>query len=224
MDIPPNQTIYINNLYEKLGKEELKKCLYAMFSQFGRIMDVVAMKTYRLRGQAWVVFTDTAAATNALRTMQGFPFFDKPIRITYAKGKSDAVAKVDGTYKPDKKQRAQKNAAAREAMLKRPTGGKAAGASVGGGSAQGAGGGSGLANAPNKILFVQNLPENSNEAMLGMLFQQFPGFREVRMVEARPGIAFVEFENDMQSTTAMQGLQGFKITPANAMNISYAKQ
>lgn len=34
-------------------------------------------------------------------------------RITYAKGKSDAVAKVDGTYKPDKKQRAQKNAAAR---------------------------------------------------------------------------------------------------------------
>lgn len=50
-----------------------------MFSQFGRIIDVVAMKTYRLRGQAWVVFTDTAAATNALRTMQGFPFFDKPI-------------------------------------------------------------------------------------------------------------------------------------------------
>ncbi len=49
-----------------------------------------------------------------------------------------------------------------------------------------------MANAPNKILFVQNLPENSNEAMLGMLFQQFPGFREVRMVEARPGIAFVE--------------------------------
>jgi U2 small nuclear ribonucleoprotein B'' len=57
---------------------------------------------------------------------------------------------------------------------------------------QGGGGASGMANAPNKILFVQNLPENSNEAMLGMLFQQFPGFREVRMVEARPGIAFVE--------------------------------
>ncbi len=57
----------------------MKKCLYAMFSQFGRILDVVAMKTYRLRGQAWVVFTDTAAATNALRTMQGFPFFEKPI-------------------------------------------------------------------------------------------------------------------------------------------------
>ncbi|KAG2497766.1 hypothetical protein HYH03_004038 [Edaphochlamys debaryana] len=197
-----------------------------MFSQFGRIIDVVAMKTYRLRGQAWVVFTDASAATNALRTMQGFPFFDKPIRITYAKGKSDAVAKVDGTYKPDKKQRAQKNAAAREAMLKRPAGTKlgpaAAAAPSHGASAAAAA--SSNPNAPNKILFVQNLPESSNEAMLGMLFQQFPGFREVRMVEARPGIAFVEYENDIQATTALQGLQGFKITPSNAMSISYAKQ
>lgn len=33
---------------------------------------------------------------------------------------------------------------------------------------------------PNKILFVQNLPEASTDAMLGMLFQQFPGFIEVR--------------------------------------------
>jgi U2 small nuclear ribonucleoprotein B'' len=50
-----------------------------MFSQFGKIVDVVALKTYRLRGQAWVVFADVAAATNALRQMQGFPFFEKPI-------------------------------------------------------------------------------------------------------------------------------------------------
>ena len=33
---------------------------------------------------------------------------------------------------------------------------------------------------PNKILFVQNLPEATTDAMLGMLFQQFPGFKEVR--------------------------------------------
>jgi len=33
---------------------------------------------------------------------------------------------------------------------------------------------------PNKILFVQNLPEATTDSMLGMLFQQFPGFKEVR--------------------------------------------
>jgi RNA recognition motif-containing protein len=58
---------------------ELKRCLYAIFSQFGKILDVVCMRTYRLRGQAWVVFSDVTAATNALTSMQGFPFFDKPM-------------------------------------------------------------------------------------------------------------------------------------------------
>ena len=77
---------------------------------------------------------------------------------------------------------------------------------------------------PNKILFVQNLPEASTEAMLSLLFQQFPGFKEVRMVEARPGIAFIEYESEVQSGVAMQGLQGFKVTPQNAMEITFARQ
>ena len=97
-DLPPNQTIYVSNLYERLKKDELKQALYAAFTQFGKILDVVVMKTYRLRGQAWVVFEDVPAATNALRLMQGFPFYDKPMRIAYAKGKSDVVAKADGTF------------------------------------------------------------------------------------------------------------------------------
>lgn len=50
-----------------------------MFSQFGKIIDVVALKTLRMRGQAWIVFADVAAATNAKNIMQNFPFFDKPI-------------------------------------------------------------------------------------------------------------------------------------------------
>jgi hypothetical protein len=33
---------------------------------------------------------------------------------------------------------------------------------------------------PNKILFAANLPEATTQQMLGMLFQQYPGFHEVR--------------------------------------------
>jgi hypothetical protein len=47
---------------------------------------------------------------------------------------------------------------------------------------------------------------------------------QVRMVEARPGIAFIEFDSDLSATTAMSGLQNFKITPDRAMLLSYAKQ
>ena len=57
----------------------MKKCLYAVFSQFGRILDIVIMRNIRLRGQAWVVFEEISSATAALRSMQGFPFFDKPM-------------------------------------------------------------------------------------------------------------------------------------------------
>lgn len=190
-----------------------------MFSQFGKIIDVVALKTLRLRGQVWVVFTDVSAATNALRTMQSFPFFDKPIRIQYAKAKSDAVRKIDGTFKASKTERSKNNAAARDQMIKRTK----ERASMGIASRSTFVGPDGQT-LPNKILFVQNLPEASTEAMLSLLFQQFPGFKEVRMVEARPGIAFIEYEGEMQSAVAMQGLQGFKVTPQNAMQITFARQ
>ncbi|GFQ80203.1 u1 small nuclear ribonucleoprotein A [Trichonephila clavata] len=75
----PNNTLYINNLYEKIKKDELKKSLSAVFSQFGRILDIVAMQTLKMRGQAFVVFDDIKSAANALSTMQSFPFYDKPL-------------------------------------------------------------------------------------------------------------------------------------------------
>lgn len=53
---------------------------------------------------------------------------------------------------------------------------------------------------------------------------RFPGFKEVRLVPGRSDIAFVEFENEVQSGTAKEALQGFRITPSRAMKISYAKK
>jgi U2 small nuclear ribonucleoprotein B'' len=47
---------------------------------------------------------------------------------------------------------------------------------------------------------------------------------KVRMIPAKPGIAFVEFTDDSQSAVAMQALQGFKITPQFPMSISFAKK
>lgn len=35
-------------------------------------------------------------------------------------------------------------------------------------------------NAPNKILFLENVPAGTNEGMLSVLFTQYPGFVEVR--------------------------------------------
>lgn len=77
---------------------------------------------------------------------------------------------------------------------------------------------------PNQILFLTNLPEETNEMMLSMLFNQFPGFKEVRLVPNRHDIAFVEFSTELQSGAAREALNGFKLTPMNAMKISFAKK
>jgi RNA recognition motif len=76
---------------------------------------------------------------------------------------------------------------------------------------------------PSNRLFVQNLPEECPELALSVLFQRFPGFKEVRMVPGKKGIAFVEFSTDVEAGVAMTGLQLFKITPDHMMQISYAK-
>ena len=73
------QTLYVNNLNDKLPKEQLKEQLYLLFSRFGTILDVVALKTERMRGQAWISYVKTQSAADALNSLQGFEFFGKPL-------------------------------------------------------------------------------------------------------------------------------------------------
>lgn len=58
---------------------ELKKSLYAIFSQFGQILDILVARNLKMKGQAFVIFKEINSASNALRSMQGFPFYDKPM-------------------------------------------------------------------------------------------------------------------------------------------------
>ncbi|XP_017259731.1 U2 small nuclear ribonucleoprotein B'' [Kryptolebias marmoratus] len=225
MDIRPNHTIYINNINDKIKKEELKRSLYALLSQFGQIIDIVAMKTPKMRGQAFVIFKELAAATNALRQLQGFPFYNKPMRIQYAKTDSELISKMKGTYgdkekKKEKKKKAQEAAAAAAAAAanatKKPSGVSATPLQTPAPQVPD--------NPPNHILFLTNLPEETNEMMLSMLFNQFPGFKEVRLVPGKHDISFVEFESDAQAGVAKDALQGFRITATCAMKITYAKK
>lgn len=48
-----------------------------LFATYGVILDVVALKTSKMRGQAHVVFRDIDSSTQAMRALQGFTFFAK---------------------------------------------------------------------------------------------------------------------------------------------------
>jgi U2 small nuclear ribonucleoprotein B'' len=146
------------------------------------------------------------AATNAMAKFQGHPFFDKPVRITYAKSKSDIVAKRDGSFR----QREKKAKTAPAARMDT------------GGSAQRTVYESNM--SPSSILFAQNLPADCTDAALSILFRVHSGFKEVRMVPGKPGIAFIEFDDELKASTALQSLNGFKLTPTDVMALSYAKR
>uniref|UniRef100_A0A0B6ZT56 RRM domain-containing protein n=1 Tax=Arion vulgaris TaxID=1028688 RepID=A0A0B6ZT56_9EUPU len=250
MSIHPNHTIYINNLNEKIKKDELKKSLYAIFSQFGQILDIVAIKSLKMRGQAFVIFKEINSAANALRSMQGFPFYEKPMRIQFSKKDSEVIAKLKGTYVEQPKRPREKHEDEGAKRKKKPRSQPAADTAPAPTgpppqitprvqpqpAAPVVPAPTSLPPAvppalsaipeqpPNQILFITNLPEETTEMMLSMLFNQFPGFKEVRLVPGRHDIAFVEFETDAQAGAAKDALQSFKITPTNAMKITFAKK
>lgn len=205
-EIAPKHTIYINNLNDKIKVEPMKQSLHAAFSQFGPIVDIVMRKSYRLRGQAFIIFRDVDSAAKALRIMQGLVFYDRPLRIRYAKTESDAITKKEGSFvqrpaKPKLEIKKKRKEATNERAMQEV-----------------------IDQEPNKILFLSSLPEETNEAMLTILFNQFSGFKEVRLIPGRSDIAFVEFENELYSGAAKEALNGFSLSPTHKLLITFAKK
>ena len=73
----PSQSLYIQNLPEKLQKHDLKRNLYMLFTTYGPVLDITAVKSSKMRGQAHVLFRDTNTATQAMRHTQGMDFFGR---------------------------------------------------------------------------------------------------------------------------------------------------
>lgn len=300
-DVPPNQTIYVNNINEKIKQvkrgwrrggrtaragggrglallaeansrlaidcltlttftmhdhaavisfhtpqDELKKTLYLIFGAFGNIVEINCQATYKMRGQAWIVFDSLGAATRAHRELQNFLFFGKPLRIAFAKAKSDTISRIEGTYQqrlkrkgPEVDTRPKKGSTQGSAKRQKTDAGEKKKKTTDATNAVAATAAAPVAPVvpapsaavvfneppppPHRILFVENLPAQANDLMLGMLFQQYPGYKEARVIAGKQ-VAFVEFDEVFQAGTALDALQGFKITATNLMKITFAKQ
>lgn len=55
---------------------------------------------------------------------------------------------------------------------------------------------------PNPTLFVSHLPNETTREALEVLFRQFSGYRDVRLVPGREGIAFIDFDNEVGAASA----------------------
>ena len=78
---------------------------------------------------------------------------------------------------------------------------------------------------PNKILFVQNLPDEYDIDALTAIFGRFEGFREVRLVPGRKGIAFIEYESETGAISAKENTAGMALGDGTQiMKVTYQRQ
>ena len=225
---------------------ELKKSLYLLFSQFGNVLDVRAVKNDLLRGQAWVVMADVASAVKAQREMDGFSFYHRLLHVQFARHDSDVALRSRGEQPPPRERRDKRKAppssAERKAVRVKEV--QQAAAAVAASAPPSAHppppafpGAPALPPypfpyppayvmpaVPNKVLFVENLPGGMTVEGLGALFAPHAGYVESRLVPVREGVAFVEFEDEGKASQVLSLMQHFRASETNELRISYAKK
>ena len=151
----PRQTIYVNNLNEKVSINKLKNELQQTFNACGKILQISALKTLKLKGQAFITFEDIPSATKALE-LNKKDLFAKPMNVTY-----DNIAQRKKLR--SKKRKLDKSGTKNDKQIKKlrdewkelP---------------------------PNHILLIQNLEKFDD---LKIYFEKFAGFDNVRLVKVK---------------------------------------
>ncbi|KAA0149382.1 hypothetical protein FNF27_03344 [Cafeteria roenbergensis] len=210
----PKQTLYLNNLNEKVKRGELKKTLYATFSQFGRIMQIVCKGSFRLKGQAWIIFDEVTAAAAARRQLNNCPILGKPMRVTFAKEKSTLAATratAPGS-RATKRPRDEEGEDADEPAASRPALNPEATAAATAGS------------GGNVTLVVSGVPPSMEQAGLAALFSAFPGYEGARLPPGGKGAAFVDFAAHSDADGARRAMDGHDLGEGVLLAVRLAEQ
>ncbi|KAH0837828.1 hypothetical protein J3R83DRAFT_6036 [Lanmaoa asiatica] len=271
IDEPPTQnevaseTLYIQNLNEKIKVDVLKASLRGLFKSYGEVLDVVAHSNLRMRGQAFVSFASPEIAAKAMREVRGFPLYSKPMvrrllltidsivtntlpqQISFARTRSDAVVKhLDAeNLETHKAQRAEhkrmpclpltcahliykshQGTTRYSNPLKQKFRSKRMAAEIDGAAAAPAPKRPAMQMPdeylpPNKILFLQNLPESVTKDQLMALFSQYPNLYEVRLIPTKRDIAFVEYIDETSAGVAKDALHNYKLDGENKIKAYY---
>ena len=227
-----NETLYINNLNEKIKIDELKSSLRTLFGKHGTIIEIRARNTIKLKGQAFITFSTQPEATDALTALNGKDFLGKPLQIAYAHNKSDIVLFKQGKLsKEDKQQKDLERKRKRDKeynLLKlkvkelneqqqkeneilnkeqqkviQPTK-------------------INLDENAFNVLFVSGVSQKINDDELKALFQQCPGFKVIKRFQ-NSGICFVEYDTIIEATNAILKLNNIKIGDS-IITVVYAKK
>ena len=237
---PSGNTVYVANLNDRIQLPKLLTGLRELFSEYGDIIDIIAKKNLKAKGQAFVVFDNAQSATRAIQDIDGFEFFAKPMTCAFAKTKSDATVERGGTAEQleahkrhrlaeKERKRAQED---QDTKLKRPPPSDAPSSAqppVKKGLRSTGASRAGIVPdeylPPNRILFLQNLPEDYDDEALSAIFGRFEGFKEVRVPPGNRGIGFVEYEAEAGAITAKEHTAGMSLgAKPNQIKVTFQRK
>ncbi|KAK5121390.1 hypothetical protein LTR85_005222 [Meristemomyces frigidus] len=238
-ETPPSATfvhctsVYVKNIDERIKILVLVETLREVFAEYGNVVDVIAKKSIKRRGQAFVVYDSIDSAQNAIDELQAFEIFGKQMHLDFAKTRSDVtVLKEEGEqgleqhkrHRLAEKERKQAIEAANAESVKRPATETLAERSAKTAKpAQPAGVVPDEYLPPNKVLFLRELPEDYGKDGLTVIFSRFPGFKELRLVPGRKGIAFVEYADEEGAIAAKEATAGMTLGD-KAIRVTYQRQ
>ncbi|CCH44563.1 U1 small nuclear ribonucleoprotein [Wickerhamomyces ciferrii] len=84
-------TLHISNLNDNIHYDTLKHNLYILFTTFGDVLEINIPGNNKLRGQAFIVFTDPKSANIAMRSLQGDEFFGKKLKFDFSHEESKVL-------------------------------------------------------------------------------------------------------------------------------------
>jgi len=227
----PVTTVYAKNLEERIKPPELKEALTEIFSEYGDVVDIIAKTNLKAKGQAFIVFDNADSAAKAIDEVNGFELFGKAMQLDFARTRSDATVKAqEGETGLERWKRGRLAEKDRKQALEATQNKKrtlpatsipAPDAARPAKTVKGAGLKGTSANAaavipdeylpPNKILFLRDIPDSYDADGLSRIFGRFEGFKEVRLVPGRKGIAFVEYDAEAGAISAKEATSGMQL-------------
>lgn len=209
-----NETIYINNINEKIEINTLKETLNNIFSTYGRILSINIKKTYQMKGQSFITYDSIESATNAIKSMNGKYIFGKQMKISYAKSKSDVTLKEKECFSVEEYQkRLEVNRQKRDVYYKRLLSNKR----IGGNSVVYIKREKNIAS--NKLL-VENISEETTKEDLLVLFNKTNGFKGLVYIKEK-NVCFVEYDDENNAASSLIANNKLYVN-GRRVNISFA--
>ncbi|GMM29471.1 U2 snRNP complex subunit [Martiniozyma asiatica (nom. inval.)] len=91
--LTPSHTLFVANLDTHIGVERMKTNLFLLFSTYTDVIEIQYPKK-GFPGQGWVVVSSVEDAHNIIKELDGFEYFDKPLRVQFARKESHLIDKL----------------------------------------------------------------------------------------------------------------------------------